>query len=164
MRRMSLRFLWAASLAVPHVGCPAAPTPLARAQQTAQEFNLDSRFGRGEQVIDRVAPAAREEYASHHRGWGTGLRVADVELAGMRARGEHDIDVLVRVAWYKLEDQELRTTTLEQSWHDKPEGWQLVAERRVEGDIGLLGEPIVYAAPAVPRSPARFPTIRLGPD
>jgi hypothetical protein len=53
---------------------------------------------------------------------------------------------------------------LEQHWHDKPAGWQLVAERRVEGDVGLLGEAIVYESPSAPRPPAQFPTIRLGSD
>jgi hypothetical protein len=145
-------------------GCPAPPTALARAQQTAQEFNLDSRFGRGDVVMDRIAPDVRDEYASHHRAWGTGVRVADIELAGMRPRGEHDVDVVVRVAWYRPSDQELKTTMLEQRWNDKPAGWQLVAERRLEGDVGLLGEAIVYEAPSAPRPPAQFPTIRLGSD
>jgi hypothetical protein len=140
--------------------CPAAPTSLARAAQTAQEFNLDSRFGRGERLMDRVAPDERAPYTAAHRGWGNGVRVADVELAGMEPRGEHDLDVLVRVAWYRPEDQQLRSTTLQQSWHDKGESWQLVAERRIEGEIGLLGEPVVYAAPEV-RSPGQFPTVRL---
>jgi hypothetical protein len=145
-------------------GCPAPPTSLARAQQTAQEFNLDSRFGRGEAVMDRVAPDARDDYTSHHRVWGSAVRVADVELAGMRPHGEHDVEVFVRVAWYRIEDEDLRSTTLQQTWHDKPDGsgWQLVAERRVEGDLGLLGETIVYQAPATPRPPAQFPTVRLG--
>jgi hypothetical protein len=140
--------------------CPAPPNSLARAAQTAQEFNLDSRLG-GALQMDRVAPDERTPYAAAHRGWGTGVRVADVELAGMQPRGDHDVDVLVRVAWYRPEDQQLRSTTLQQSWHDKPEGWQLVNEHRIDGEIGLLGEPVVYAAPQA-RSPAQFPTVRLG--
>jgi hypothetical protein len=116
--------------------------------------------------MEHVAAAARDEFALHHRLWGTAVRVADLELAGMKAHGEHDVDVLVRVGWYRPEEQELRVTTLKQTWRDK-DGWQLVAEQRVEGDVGLLGETIVYAAPpgdGAPRRAAQFPTIRLGEE
>jgi hypothetical protein len=143
------------------VACPTPPTSLARAAQTAQEFNLGSRFGRSEFLMDHVSPDERATYTLAHRGWGGAVRVADVELAGFQPRGDHDVDVLVHVAWYRTEDQQLRSTTLQQSWRDKPEGWQLIAEHRVEGEMGLLGEPVVYAAPEA-RSPSQFPTVRLG--
>ncbi|HEY8041770.1 MAG TPA: hypothetical protein VIF15_18325 [Polyangiaceae bacterium] len=142
-------------------GCPAPPNGLARAQQTAQEYNLDARFGRTELAMAHVDPAVRDEFALHHRAWGTGVRVADVELAGMKAQGEHDVDVFVRVAWYRPEQEELRTTTLQQRWHDK-DGWQLMSEKRLDGDVGLLGEAVVFETPSAPRAPAQFPTIRLG--
>jgi hypothetical protein len=70
------------------------------------------------------------------------------------------VEVIVRVAWYRPDQQELRMTTLTQSWRDK-DGWQLVAERRLEGDVGLLGEPVVYEAPRDPPSASQFPTVRL---
>jgi hypothetical protein len=79
----------------------------------------------------------------------------------MHARDDHDVDVIVRVAWYRPEQQELCTTTLKQVWRAK-NGWQLVSEERLDGEIGLLGEPVVYQAPAVDRAPAQFPTVRLG--
>jgi hypothetical protein len=143
--------------------CAPPPGPLASAQEAAQELNLDARFGRSEIAMDHVAPDARAAFASHHHGWGTSVRVADVELAGMRAHGTHDVDILVRVAWYRPEEQELRLTTLKQGWRNQ-NGWQLVAEQCVEGDVGLLGEPVVYQAPEGARSPAQFPTVRLGGD
>ncbi|HLK38553.1 MAG TPA: hypothetical protein VKU41_17445 [Polyangiaceae bacterium] len=142
-------------------GCPAPPSALARAQEAAQEFNLDARFGRIEMALDRVAPAARDEFAAHHKAWGTAVRVADIELAGMHAHGEHEVEVIVRVAWYRPDQQDLRSTTLRQSWRDK-DGWQLVAEQRLEGDVGLLGEAVVFERPAQAAPPAQFPTIRLG--
>jgi hypothetical protein len=145
------------------VGCGALPpTGVARAQQSAQEFNLDSRFGRTEYVLERVAPSARDEYAAHHRAWGNAVQVADIELAGMKAKSDREVNILVRVAWYRADQQELRATTLEQTWRDKITDWELVGEKRIDGDLGLLGEPIVYAAPDAPRAPAQFPTIRLG--
>jgi hypothetical protein len=142
-------------------GCAPPAGSLASAQEAAQELNLDARFGRIEIAMDHVAPDAREGFAAHHRAWGAGVRIADVELAGMHARGEHECDVLVRVAWYRPEQQELRQTTVKQGWRDQ-KGWQLTAEERVDGDVGLLGEPVIFEAPAVEKAPAQFPTIRLG--
>ncbi len=145
--------------------CGALPTTgLANAQQTAQNFNMDARFGRNEYVLDKVAPESRDEYMQHHRAWGTSIRVADVELGTMRPRpGEKDVDMLVHVAWYRPEQQELRSTTLKQTWHSKGvDTWQLVGESRVDGDYGLLGEAVFFAPSTAPHPPAQFPTIRLG--
>ncbi len=158
MRKVALVLLGCSGALL--AGCPAPPTALARAQQAAQEFNQDVRFGRSELMMEHVASAARDEFAEHHRAWGTGVRLADMELAGIRPEGDHALRVVVRVAWYRPEEQELRTTTLEQTWHDK-DGWQLVAEKRLDGDVGLLGEHVVYEAPSALRAPARFPTVRL---
>jgi hypothetical protein len=139
------------------------PNGLARAQQSAQEFNMDSRFGRAEMVLERIAPAEREQYALQHRAWGNDIHLADVEIAGLKAKDDHEVKVFVHVSWYRAEQQELRATTLEQTWRDKlTPDWELVAEKRIDGDVGLLGESIVYAAPEAPKRPAQFPTIRLG--
>jgi hypothetical protein len=141
--------------------CASPPGPLAGAREVAQALNLDSRFGRNELAMEHVAPAARDEYAARHRAWGLGVRVADIEMSGMKPRGDHDVDVFVRVAWYRLEQEELLSTTVKQGWHDSG-GWQLVTEERIDGDMGLLGETVVFQAPAVARGPAQFPTLRLG--
>lgn len=138
------------------------PTGLQRGQQTAQDFNMDARFGRNELVMNRVAPAEREEYALHHKAWGSGVRVADVELVGIKPHGDADFDVFLRVSWYRMEEQDLKSTTLKQSWHQKTDDWLLASEQRLEGDLGLLGETVVVEQPAGPRAPAQYPTIRLG--
>jgi len=137
---------------------------LAKAQETAQSFNQDARFGRNELVLDQISPAEREEFSVHHRAWGVAIRVADIELAGIKKRGDTDVDIVVHVSWYRPEQQELRSTTLQQTWHNKTDSWQLVGEKRMDGDIGLLGEAVVMEAPTEPRTPAQFPTIRLGGD
>jgi hypothetical protein len=155
------RTLVLALLAAPLMACPAPATALARAQETAQEFNLNTRFGRNEIAIDSVATSARDTFLAQHHGWGTSVRLADVEVAGMHSTGERTVDVIVRATWYRPEEQELRTTMLKQSWRDQ-NGWQLITERRTEGDVGLLGERVIYQTPQEAREPAQFPTIRLG--
>jgi hypothetical protein len=157
-----MRFSTALAMALAGTACAMPPGPLASAQEAAQELNLDARFGRTEVALDKVSPAARDAFAAHHRGWGTSVRVADVELAGMHAQSEHAVDILVRVAWYRPEEQELHSTTLKQAWNDK-NGWQLTSETRIEGDIGLIGEAVVFVGPPPgERAPAQFPTVRLG--
>src|SRR6202044_3912223 len=117
------------SLAALLAGCSAPITGLAQAQQTAQDFNLDARFGRNELVLDQISPAEREEFALHHRAWGKAIRVADVEMAGMKSRGTKDVDIVVHVSWYRPEEQELRSTTLQQQWRAKLASWELVGEK-----------------------------------
>jgi hypothetical protein len=148
-------------IALAFLACAPPPGSIARARENAQELNLDARFGRTELALEHVAASAREDFAAHHRGWGSSVRIADVDFERMKPRGDHDVDIFVRVAWYRPEQQELLTTTVKQSWRDTS-GWQLVAEERLEGAVGLLGEPVVFQAPPGPREPAQFPTIRLG--
>ncbi len=162
MRRTLLPL--AASLAAPLLcACPMPTTGLAAAQQQAQAFNLDARFGRNELVLEQIAPAERDEFQKRHAAWGTTIHVADLELVGMHAHKDgKDVDIMVQVAWYRPEQQELHSTTLQQTWHSKTDGWELASEKRVSGEIGLLGEPVIFAQPDAPRRPTQFPTIRLG--
>jgi hypothetical protein len=157
MHRMFVLALCAAPVAA----CFSQQTPMAKAQETTQEFNLDMRYGRTESAIEHVAPAARDDFAAHHRAWGNGVRIAELEVTGMRPRGDHDVDVTVNVAWYRPDQQDLRTTTVKQHWHDQS-GWQLVNEERLDGDIGLLGETVIVERPAQTGPAPQFPTVRLG--
>lgn len=145
-------------------GCPVAhQSSAARAQEAASELNVNARFGRMEMAAEHVAPKAKEQFFERRKTWGGKIRVADYEMAGMRLmKGEEDAEMLVKVAWYRVDEGDLHTTTLRQKWHDFKGDWKLVEETRVDGDVGLLGEHVVQvAAPSGPRH-AQFPTIRLG--
>ena len=124
-------------------------------------MNLHTRFGRVEVAIESVLPEKREAFVRRRRAWGNRVRIADIELAGVRVQGEKDADVLVRVAWYRVDEQELRTTTLEQRWKTSKGEWKLADERRADGDIGLIGEQVFVERP-VESAPAQFKTIRIG--
>jgi hypothetical protein len=152
------------TVALLSVGCLGSQSAGARAQEAASELNVNARFGRMEMAAEHVAPAQREAFFARRKAWGGSVRVADYELAGLRMRGKTDAESFVRVAWYRVDQGDLRTTTLKQSWHDFKGAWQLVAEDRADGDIGLLGEPMPAApAPSTPAvKNAQFPTIRLG--
>jgi hypothetical protein len=155
--------------------CMSPQSPLARAQETTQEFNLDRRFGRSDDAVEHVANASRDDYMLRHKSWGAAIRIADVEMGGVRITPDKDAEVMVRVSWYRPEQNDLHQTLLKQKWHDK-DGWKLVNEERVDGDAGLLGDRVVVEAPgcapgadgtpcpqsATAAPPQQFPTIRLG--
>lgn len=144
------------------LGCP-HQSPPARAQEAATELNVNTRFGRMELAAERVAPAAREAFLARRKSWGGNVRVADYELASFRMKGETDAEMVVKVAWYRIDEGDLHITMLKQKWHDFRGDWRLVDEQRAEGDVGLIGEPVPAAEPARTGSKnAQFPTIRLG--
>jgi hypothetical protein len=145
-------------------GCPMPPSAGARMQEAAMELNTNTRFGRMELAVEHVAPTEREEFIAHRRGWGSRIHLADYEMVGARmGKNDEDAEVSVKYAWYRPDEGDLRTTIVRQKWHDHKGDWQLVGEARVEGDLGLFGEPIPPPAVA-PRGNVQFPTVRLGND
>lgn len=144
--------------------CPLGhQAPAARAQEAASDLNLNARFGRMELAAEAVDAKAKDKFFERRRAWGGNVRIADYELQGLRMKGEEDAEIFVRVAWFRVDEGDLRVTTVQQKWHDFKGDWKLVDESRSDGDAGLLGEPV----PATekkndgPRN-AHFPTIRLG--
>ena len=143
------------------IGCMNPPSLGARAQEAATEMNMHTRFGRVEVAVESVLPERREAFVKRRRAWGNRVRIADIELAGVRLQGDKDADVLVRVAWYRVDEQELRTTTLEQRWKTSKGEWKLSDEHRADGDLGLIGEQVFVERP-VESGPTQFKTIHIG--
>lgn len=144
--------------------CSGAPIGPAKAQEVAHDFNLNTRFGRMELAAESIDPKVRETVLHSRRKWGGEIRLADMELAGMRTldKSGDDVDVSVRIAWYRPNEGELKNTMVTQRWHGTKGDYKLVEEKRVDGDVGLLGESTVSQAPSVEEAPpAHFPTVRL---
>lgn len=150
-------------------------TPPARAQEAANELNTNQRFGRMELVAERVSEGAREKFFERRKQWGGRIQIADNEVMAFKMKGDANAEVLLKVGWYRVDEGDLHTTVLKQSWKDFKGAWKLVSEERTDGDLGLLGEaaepPHVDVAAAKETSERhaadkrRFATIRLGqPD
>jgi hypothetical protein len=154
-----------AALTFASVACLSQPGGVAKAQEIANEANLNARFGRIEIAAEQVAPAFRAPFSKSHAAWGTKVRVVDSEMVGIRSVNESqtEADVAVRVNWFRPENQELRSTLLRQKWKSLSGDWKLVAEERADGDVGLLGERIekVQAPSEEEARPAKFRTIKL---
>jgi hypothetical protein len=163
--RLVLAMSLTAALAIGSAGCGlVGQSKPAMAQEAALELNLNARFGRMELAAERVAPKAREQFFDRRRAWGGSVRIADYDMTGLKMKGEDDAETFVKIAWYRANEGDLRVTTLKQKWHSDAKGdWKLTEEQRLDGDLGLLGEPPVPLA-AVSESPRRsqFPTIYLG--
>ena len=160
----TLTFAVSISLALGGAGCMMPPQGAALVQQTAQQFNFDTRFGRMELAVEQLAPKYEGEFAKRHRFWGSAVHVTDAEMTGMKMKGPQDAEVGVRIGWYRIEEGDLRMTMLKQHWHLYPRGWLLDSEERTDGDIGALGENVKIVAPEGPVRSAQFPTVRLGTD
>ena len=135
------------------------------ARDAANELNLNSRFDRTQLVMERIGAKEKPEYTRTHRLWGGDVRVTDAEIASFRMVNETEAEVTVHVAWFRLNEGELRSTILRQKYEDDKKGhFLLVKEARVEGDVGLLAEKVerAMAGAADLPAPAQFPTIRLG--
>jgi hypothetical protein len=124
---------------------------------TAYDVSTAERFGRMDIVFDQVAPAKRDAFVSAHEGWGTAIRIVDLEYGGMRLVDPAHADVSLTVSWQRPDEASLRSTTLKQSWFHA-DHWVITGETRVAGDTGLLEEPDPKldskgaAAKPVPRS------------
>lgn len=165
MRRFASSLGLILPLSAALLGCPIGhQSPPARAQEAANELNLNTRFGRMEMAVEKVAPDARSAFLTRRRAWGSAVRVADYEVAGFQMKGEADAEMLVKVAWYRIDQGDLRVTTLKQKWHDFKGDWRLVDETRTDGDIGLMGEAPFAPVENGPRRSSHFPTIRLNGD
>jgi hypothetical protein len=161
--RTPLFFAFSVSLLA--AGCAlAGQSKPARAQETALELNLNARFGRMELAAEHVAPKARDAFFDKRKAWGNTIRVADYDMTGLKMHGEDDCETVVRVAWFRASENDLRTTTFKQKWHDFKGDWKLTDETRIDGDIGLLGEPAAAPSAPAPTTAHRpqFPTITLG--
>lgn len=159
----SMRSMLVCTLSLFALGCPlGGQSKPARAQEAALELNLNARFGRMELAAEHVAPKARDAFFDKRKAWGTTIRVADYDMTALKMHGEDDCETVVRVAWYHSAQNDLRSTTLKQKWHDFKGDWKLTEETRIEGDLGLLGEPMPPSEGHVPTRRAQFPTITLG--
>jgi hypothetical protein len=121
--------------------CMSPPSPAERVTDAAMELNLAARFGQLDVAVARTKSAQRSDFMKRHAAWGQSLRIVDVEMASLTLPERDRAVVLVDYAWIRNDEGTMRATRVEQHWKDDA-GWHLVRERRIAGDVGLLGEPV----------------------
>ncbi len=126
--------------------CVTPPSPAERVTDAAMELNLAARFGQIDVAVSRTARGARPDFMKRHAAWGQTLRIVDVEMASLSLPESDRAVVLVDYAWVRHTEGTMRATRVEQHWKEDG-GWHLVRERRIAGDLGLLGE-VVQIVPS----------------
>ncbi len=132
-----------------------------KAQEAAQNLNMDARLGRTEFALEHVDAKHREGFTKIHAAWGAKIRIVDSEITTFKMKGDDAADVNVQVSWYRPETGDLHVTVLHQTWHTVKGDWFLGAEERADGDTGLLGEPVVVQEPEETAPRAQFQSVRI---
>lgn len=135
-------YLLSLVLLTPLASCLAVPPASERATDAARELNLAARFGRMDIALGLTSGAARKNFLAHRADWGRGVRIVDVELASMAMQDGDHAEIHVDYSWTRIDEGVLRTTRIAQHWEDTGGGWKLVREKRLQGDLGLFGEPL----------------------
>lgn len=125
--------------AVALAGC--TPSSVTRKlSDDAYNVAMAERFGRMDIVSDAVAAAHRDDFIASHSKWGHSIRIVDLEYAGLRLLPNEVAHVELIVSWQRLDEVSLHTTTLVQTW-SHGDRWEIVDEKRISGDRGLVDEP-----------------------
>jgi hypothetical protein len=148
MRKLCSLVVFAALLAT-SAGCMTPPSPAERVTDTAMALNVAARFNQLDVAVSHTSAAFRPDFMKRHAAWGQTLRIVDVEMASLSLPDSDHAVVLVDYAWIRNTEGTMRATRVEQTWKDDA-GWHLVREKRVGGDVGLLGEPMPEAPPPAP--------------
>jgi hypothetical protein len=157
-----MRLVVSVAFALGLAACAAPIAPSTRVSDAARELNLAARFGRMDIALGLTDQNAKSTFVERHAAWGDAIRVLDVELSGLTMPDPHRAWLQVDYSWMRIDESSLRKTRVAQLWHDK-NGWQLVREHRVAGDVGLFGERA--RTKAAPRPDIHLPsrTIRETP-
>ena len=133
-----------------------------KVQDVARDMNVATRFGRMDVAVELTAPEHRSEFLRRRADWGKEIRILDVEITRLELKDDDTAEVFVDVGWVRMSEGLLRSTRVKQDWHSEESDWQLAAEERLSGDLGLLGEPVLVLRPDAPRD-VHFPVKTLQP-
>lgn len=144
------------------LGVAACWTPASaqqRLSESANEMNSATRWGRMDVAIDLVGEKSRETFSKVHARWGRSLRIIDLEFDGLNLlKDGKEAEVIVNVSWQKLDDPDVRITSIAQRWADLRGKWSLLSEEEKGGDGGLLDEETKAKKEPPPAERSRFQT------
>ena len=135
---MRFALLLACTLAA---ACVPPPGPRERLGFSAHEMNAATRFGRMDIAMSFVARGARDDFAHRHKKWHNDVRIVDVDLTGLRMLTSDSAEVRLKVAWHRIDETTIRSSTVAQRWSHQTGDWQIEEELRVSGSPGLFTYP-----------------------
>ena len=123
--------------------CVPPPGPMERLGDAAHQLNIATRFARMDVAIALVDAERQGEFAARHALWHRDLRIVDLELAGVQMVAAGEAQVSIAVMWHRLDETNVRVTSIEQYWKQNGDDWRLVEESHVAGSPGLFAIPKV---------------------
>ena len=146
--------------------CYAPVAPSQRLTESAFDMNSATRWGRMDVAMEHVGAEAREAFGKQHARWGRSIRIVDLEFNGMSLKNKgSEAEVIVTLSWQRLDEADVRMTSIAQRWVDLRGKWSLLSEDEKSGDGGLLDEePKAKALPAeaAPKERGRYQTRVIG--
>jgi hypothetical protein len=140
-------------------GCITPVNPSQRLAESAYDMNTATRFGRMDVALEHVGSQEKDAFARRHSAWGRSVRIVDLELGGMSFKKKNtEAEVLVTITWQKIDEADVRVTSLTQRWADLRGTWSLLAEEEKGGDAGLLAEAAAKSAEAPALARPRYRT------
>lgn len=150
---VSIALVWLA-------GCTPSRSPTQRVADVAREVNLAARFGQIDVALEHTSEGARRSFVARRAQWGDSVRVLDFELADLAMPDTENATVVIDIQWARIDEEILRRTRVEQTWRGgiADNGWMLVRERRIGGDLGLFGERLAGSEPRTEPRDVQFAT------
>jgi hypothetical protein len=111
-----------------------AEGPQDKLRHSAFLFNDGLRWGRYQEVLPRVDPAAREHFMELHAEWGDKVQISDVEpVQYVFSEDGERADVTVQFTWYRIDELVVQTTRTTQHWEQRDGEWIMIGEEHVAG-------------------------------
>jgi hypothetical protein len=120
--------------AVLFAGCGIIEGPREKLQRTAFDFNEGLRWGRQNDVLPYVDPAALDGFRALHAGWGAEVQVSNVEiLQSVIDKKMEKAVISVKYTWYRTSEMVVYETTTAQNWERRKGEWVMTAEEYKSG-------------------------------
>ncbi len=114
--------------------CGIAEGPREKLKHTVFLFNEGLRWGRYGDVLPRVDPAATEQFAQTHEGWGENTQISSAEIIEwVIGKKIKKADVTVKYVWYKKNEMVVHDTVTIQHWEHREGNWYMIAEEHKSG-------------------------------
>lgn len=135
-----------------------------RLSDAARDLNVATRFGRLDVAAEHAEQSTRAQFLERRALWGTAIRIADVEVTGIKVKDREHAEVLVQLAWLHIRENLLHSTVLRQHWENpEQKGWVLTREEHASGGEGLFGSTEGdRPQPSKARPDVHFPSKTLG--
>lgn len=116
------------------LSCAIADGPRQKLKRTVFSFNEGLRWGRYNEVLPSVSPAALEHFSAMHQGWGDTIQISNAEvLHSVVDDKAKKASIEVKFTWYKIDELVVHDTVTLQHWEMQKATWYLVAEEYRSG-------------------------------